>query len=879
MKTGNLKLLAAAGIVLFADGFVRADGVVRQLTSEPTTVAAPGALDDAGTFVYTGSSADLLGTNPGHAFQVWRFAAATGAATQVSDDPRGLAAVVSVSDDGGWLAFASPADPLGTNPDRSLELFVMRSDGTEVSQLTNDPAPNAGSVGSAVISGDASRIVFTANTDPLGTNPSNRTEIFVIDRTGANLRQLTQAVSGAPGSLGISDDGTRIVFSHSGDLLGTNADLGGEIFAILADGTGLRQLTNTPGPYDAGSPAFAGNGSRIAFQSNADPFGTNLNHWTEIFAVDWAGTGLRQVTRTTTVLGITGDPASQAPSITDDGQTIVYFSNQSAIFPPVNIDGNFEVFKIRFDGTNRVALTSSALDAGSLLPIVAGAGGRIAYYDVGTTIDFRAMDGNGGGKVTLASFDLKFLAEPDVTPDGARAVFTRSTGLFGGAQVWKVETDGTGYSQVTALASGSASSPTVTDGGQTIVFAADSDPTGGNGDLSSEIFSIAADGTGVAQLTSAPSGSSSNPVAAQGGTKVVFDSDADLTGGNPDASREIFVVDRSGLAIVQLTSGPAGTTSRNPRIDEAGVWVAFESNADLDGGNPDGSYEIWRVRTDGTGLLRITGDPVLGAGSPDIAADGSLISFSTTADPLGTNPEGNPEVFVFEPATSTLRQLTAFATGSSGGARMSRDGAWVVFSSNAPVFETDPDDPTDLYRVPSAGGPVERIGGLRVGALGGVSALLGGGGGAAAVDANGALSLFSGIGDFTLGNPDGLSEVWAIDRDAVPEFTVSKDSPTVLKWSVESGPVRYDAIRGDVASLRFLGGEVDLGAVVCLENDSPDTETVGFGDSEEPLPGQVFFFLYRGSQGLSAGPGSYGTSRDALERVAGAGDCQGTFRF
>jgi Tol biopolymer transport system component len=878
MNIGRSSFVVAAGIVLFVGGFVRAEGLVRQLTSEPTTVAAPGALDDAGTFVYTGSSADLLGTNPGHAFQIWRFAAATGAPAQVTNDPRGVAAVVSVSDDGTWLAFASPADPLGTNPDRSLELFVMRSDGTEIAQLTSDPAPNAGSVGSVVLSGDGSRVVFTANTDPLGTNPSNRTELFVIDRTGANLRQLTQTVSGAPGSVGIGDDGTRIVFAHSGDLLGTNADLGGEIYAILADGTGLRQLTDTPEPYDASAPSFAGNGSRIAFQSNADPFGTNPNHWTEIFAIDWAGTGLRQVTRTTTVLGITGDPTSQAPSITDDGQTIVYFSNQSAIFPPVNLDGNFEVFKIRFDGTNRVALTSSALDAGSVLPIVAGGGGRIAYYDVGTTIEFRAMDGSGGGKVTLAPFDLKFLAEPDVSPDGARAVFTRSTGLFGGAQVWKVETDGTGYSQVTTLASGSASAPTVADGGQTIVFAADSDPTGGNSDLSSEIFSIAADGSGVMQLTSAASGSSANPVAAQGGTKVVFDSDADLTGGNADASREIFVVDRSGLAVVQLTNGPAGTTSRNPRIDDAGSWVVFESNADLDGGNPDGSYEIWRVRTDATGLQRITGDPVVGASSPDIAADGSLISFSTSADPLGTNPEGNAEVFVFEPAISALRQLTEFATGSSGGARMSRDGAWVVFSSNAPVFETDPDDPTDLYRVPSAGGAVERIGGLRVGALGGVGTLLGGGGGAAAADTTGDLSVFSGIDDFTLGNPDGLSEVWAIDREGVPMFAVGKDSPTILRWSVESGPVRYDAIRGDVANLRFLGSEVDLGPVVCLENDSPDTDTVGFGDSEEPLPGQVFFFLYRGSQGLSAGPGSYGTSRDGRERVAGT-DCQGTFRF
>lgn len=848
--------------------------VVRQLTREITTVAAPAALDDLGTVVYTGASADLLGTNPGHAFQIWRFDPVSGAAIQVSNDPRGFAATVSVSDDGQWLAFPSVADPLGTNHDRSAELFVMRPDGTGLAQLTNDPSVTAGSVGAVAIAGSANRVAFVANTNPLGTNPGNRSELFVIDRSGANLRQLTAAASGSIGGISISDDGARIVFTHSGDLLGTNADLGNEIFAVNADGTGLRQLTNIPAPYAASAPSLSGNGARVAFQSNADPFGTNLLHQTEIFVVDWAGTGLRQLTRTTTVIGITGDPASQSPSITDDGLRVVYHSNQSAIFPPVNVDGNFEIFRIQADGTGRTALTSTFLDAGSLFPVVAGGGGRIVYYAVGTTVALRAIDGNGTSGRDLVPFDLKFLGSADVTPDGTRAVFTRSTGLFGGAQVWRVETDGTGLAQVTFLSSGSASSPSIASDRETLVFAADSNPTGGNGDLSSEIFRIRADGTGITQLTSGPAGtSSSNPVVAKDGAVVVFDSDANLTGGNADLSREIFKVglDRTGL--LQLTSGPAGTTSEAARVDGAGTWVVFESNADMDGGNPDGSYEIWRVRTDGSGLARITGDPVVSSRSPDVSADGSRIVFHTPANPLGTNPEGNSEVFVYEPGTATLRQLTSFATGGSGRARLSRDGAFVHFSSSAPVFESDPDQPNDLFRVPAAGGAIERIGALRSGAVGGVSVLGDGGGAGLAADTTGAVVLFGGVGDFTLENPDGLPEIWAIDRRIRSVLEVGKPSPTVLRWQAEAGPVRYDAIRGDVASLRFLGGDVDLGAVVCLENDSPDNETVGFGDAADPAPGQAFFFLYRGTQGIGAGPGSYGTSRDGRTRVAGAGDC------
>lgn len=848
--------LALVSVVVLLAVDVRAAGVVRQLTSEVTTVAAPASIDDAGTAVYTGASADLLGTNAAHAFQLWKFDPVTGAATQLSSDPRGFGATVSVSDDGTWLAFPSPADPLGTNHDRGIELFVMRSDGTQLAQLTNDPAPNGGSVGSVAISGNGSRIAFTSNTNPLGTNPANRSELFVIDRTGANLRQLTAATTGSIGGISVSDDGTRIAFSHSGDLVGANADLGGEIFAILSDGTGLRQLTTTPAPYAAGAPSLAGGGSRVAFQSDADPVLTNANHQDEIFAVDWAGTGLRQVTRTTVFLGFLGAPGSQSPSITDDGVTIVYHSNQSALFPPLNLDGNYEVFKIRFDGTSRTVLTSTAFEAGSLLPVVSGSGNRIAFYAVGTNVALRVIDGAGGSGRDLVSFDLRLVGDPAIAPDGSRSVFTRSTGLFGGAQVWRVEADGTGLAQVTALASGSASSPSIAADRNTIVYAADANPTGGNADGSTEIFKVLADGSGTVQLSNGASGTtSSSPAVAANAPVVVFASDADLTGQNADASTEVFKANLDGSGVAQLTNGAAGTTSAAPRVDASGTWVAFESNV-------TGSYEVWRVRADGGGLQQLTSDALAPSRSPDLSADGTRYVWSTGG-----------QIVAWDDVTTVARALTAFATGSSGGARLSGDGTWVVFSSDAPVFEFDPDAPSDLYRVPFLGGGIERIGGLRFGALGGIGGLLGGGGGAAAVDGPGIVSLFSGIGDFTLGNPDGLPELWSIDRAAVPALEVGKDAPTVLGWSVESGPVRYDAIRGDVANLAFAGSTVDLGAVTCLEDDSPDTTTAGFGDPDTPLPGQVFFFVTRGSVGVDAGPGSYGTSKDGRERATGAGGC------
>lgn len=840
--------------------------VVRQVTDFKASVAGPGALDDAGTAVFTGTSTNQNGDNPRRKFRIVRFDPVTAAATVVLDAGEGVTPSVSVSDDGQWLVFPSPADLTGQNHDGSVEVFVCRNDGTSISQITDDPRVNGGSVGSAVIAGSGNRVLYLSNV-------SGRSQLYVVDRAGTNRRQLTNlGPTGSLGGIGISDDGTRVVFTSDADLTGANADLGSEIFTINADGTGLRQLTASPAGYGAGSPALSGNGAKIAFQSDADPFGTNVNHNDEIFAVDWAGTGLRQLTRTTALLGT---PAAQSPSITDDGVTVVFHSNHFALFPPINIDGNYEIFRIRTDGTGLRTLTSTLL-TGCLLPTIAGGGGRVSFYAIATlsggsnpddSPELAAMDGNGGTQRQLSNTTLIFTQDPDITPDGSRVVFVVNDRILGNNEIWRVQADGSGATAVTSLSSGNANTPSVSADGQTIAFASDFTGTG-NADASTEIFTIAANGSNLVQLTSGASGtSSSRPAIVRGAPFVVFDSNADLAGGNADGSREIFRVGLDGTAVQQLTSGPAGSVSQAPRAAEAGTWIVFESTADMDGGNADGSYEIWRVRSDGTGLARLTGDPVHSSRTPDVSGDGTRITYSSTADLLGTNPELNREIFVDEPAAAVRRQLTAFAEGTSSGPRISADGRWVWFLSDAPVFESDPDRPSDPYRVPAAGGSVERTGAGRSGLAGGIP-LDFGGGGALSVSSDGERAAFGALGSPTGANPDLLPEVFLVDRLATPAFRIGKPDPTVLDWTVESGPVRYDIVRGDVAA---LGPDGSLGPVVCVEDDSPDATTAGFPDPAPPA-GKAWFFVRRGSQGL-ADPGTYGSTSGGATRVPTSGGC------
>lgn len=850
--------------------------VVKQLTDSRASLPGPAALDDAGTYAFNGTSSNKLGTNPSNAFQIVRWDAASGAGTQLTTGTSSTSPLVSVTDDGVWLAFPSPLDLAGQNHDQSTEVFVMRNDGTSITQLTSDPAPNAGNVSSVFIAGGGTKVLFVSDCDYLGTNAAHQAQLFVINRDGTGLRQLTTTTTGDVGGIMLSDDATRALFVSGENLTGGNADLGSDVFVINTDGTGLRQLTSAPAGYDAVNAALSGNGAKVAFESNADLVtGSNTAHQSEIFVVDFAGTGLRQLTKTSNLLST---PASQYPSLTDDGLTVVYASNQSSLF--TNFDGNTEIFRIKSDGTGQKALTSTLL-LPNLLPTVSGNGTRVAFYTVSgsfgsnpeTAPQLVVMDGNGGTTRQLSDTHIVFQNSPAITPDGTRIVFTQNDRTLGNSQLYRIEADGTGFGAVLVLSSGQANNPSIAADRTTIVFNSDSNQTGGNGDTSQEIFRVRADGTGLAQLTSGASGTScGDAVIAAGGSVVAFDCDANLTGANADASREVFKVNLDGTGLVQLTNGAAGTTSRYPRVDESGTWVVFESTANMDGGNGDGSLEVWRVRTDGSGLERLTGDPTYLSRGADVSAAGDRIVYDSTADPLGTNPEHNDELFAYEPATATRRQLTSFAAGVSNGARLAGDGSWVWFSSSAAVFESVPGNPSDIYRIPFAGGAIERTGALRSGYSGGIP-LLGGGSSVFSIARDGQRAALSMLGDPVRRNPDFLPEIFLVDRLAVPRLTVSRTQPTIVTWDIESGPVRYDVIRGACAQLRGgVPGIAGLGTVACLENDSPDATTAGFGDATAPAAGQAFFFVFRGAQGL-ASPGSYGTASDGSVRAPDAGDC------
>ncbi|NMC54484.1 MAG: hypothetical protein GYA48_12700 [Chloroflexi bacterium] len=179
-----------------------------------------------------------------------------------------------------------------TDRDGNREVYTMGPDGKDPVNLTN----NGGDDTDPAWSPDASQIAFVSNRE---NGEEGGQFIYVMDANGNNVRQLShENDSNWPDW---SNDGSRITYTHQGD-----------IYVINADGSGQSiNLTNSPDQQDRQS-VWSPDGKRIAWLSGGD------NQW-NIFVMDADGGTVRQLTSDGKVADV---------SWTVDGQLFTHWDNR-----------------------------------------------------------------------------------------------------------------------------------------------------------------------------------------------------------------------------------------------------------------------------------------------------------------------------------------------------------------------------------------------------------------------------------------------------------------------------------------------------------------------------------------------------------------------
>ncbi|MDX6529932.1 MAG: large repetitive protein [Blastocatellia bacterium] len=175
-----------------------------------------------------------------------------------------------------------------------------------------------------------------------------------------------------------------------------------------------------------------------------------------------------------------------------------------------------------------------------------------------------------------------------------------------------------------------------------------------------------------------------NPSISGDGRVLAFESTEDIAGGGG--------TDRFRAIRANVASDPAaffqmgGTRAVAPAISQDGSRIAFTSKDDPLGTNPDGNSEVFLL--EGSRLIQVTNTSpgevatrvTNGNFQPSISDDGRFIAFSSNRDLAGQNSDGNLEIFFYDTVAASFTQLTN-TTGTVGAsdAKISGNGASVAY--------------------------------------------------------------------------------------------------------------------------------------------------------------------------------------------------------
>lgn len=376
MACGGKDSTAPAGPTPASLGIVAGDnqsGVVGQALAQPLVVkvtdrGSAGVKGATVSWAIAAGGGSLSATSSqtdaqGQTQVTWTLGVTPGVnqlgATVVGLTPVSLTAT-GVSPGSGKIAFVSGSD-----------IYTMNPSGTGVAQLTR-----TGDVSAVALSPDGSRLAFVRT---ISSYPG--WGIYVVHADGSAAVRITASneIGYAYSSLSWSPDGTGIAF----DRMWRNID---DIYAMSADGTGLRRVTDSTTLRD--EPTWSPDGMSLAFRV----FGPGCSG-IDVINVD--GTGLKGLTDCV--------PQSHQyfldPAWSPDGKKIALVGPQSS-----TSGDSTSIYLMNADGSGLTRLTNTpgTLDR---YPAWSPDGSKIAfvrgpYNNLGISFIY-TMNADGTGVVAL----------------------------------------------------------------------------------------------------------------------------------------------------------------------------------------------------------------------------------------------------------------------------------------------------------------------------------------------------------------------------------------------------------------------------------------------------------------------------------------------
>ncbi len=309
-------------------------------------------------------------------------------------------------------------------------------------------------------------------------------------------------------------------------------------------------------------PAWSPDGTKIAFSSDRDnPGGQGY----EIYAMNADGSSQARLTNF-----VEGDK-NESPDWSPDGSKIVYERVSQGIWV------------MNADGSGQTELTGPTIDDRD--PVWSPSGTKIAFMRAGVGV--YTMNPDGTGQTQISSTAGSCAGAPDEhlawSPDGTKLAFL-GVGLGGDTDIYVVNANGTGETNITNFAKADCS-PSWSPDGSEIAFYTFRDST----EIAEvEIYKVNSDGTGPQTNLTATAGSDAYPTWSPDGTKILYT----RTG----ISGDVWSMNPDGTGKANLSNSAEGDAW--PDWSASGAKIAFESDR-------HGAREIYTMNANGTGQTRL----------------------------------------------------------------------------------------------------------------------------------------------------------------------------------------------------------------------------------------------------------------------------------
>ena len=624
---------------------------------------------------------------------ILRRASVNGSGQQANDLSTG--AVISAN--GRYVVFESFATNLiHTDNSGQLYRFDTETGLLEIVSLTTDGSQIT-DVDAASISGDGNLVVF-----------ESEDQILLRNITLGETSPISNGSGGVDPDDAlyqprISADGGHVVFySFASNLVPDDTNNRRDIFIhdlSQDDTTRIMGHDGEEPSADSADPVISSDGRWITFSSGASNLLEGGSSTTQdVYLYDSVSDTLQRISEDES--GIGGNWNSGSPAISNDGRFIVFVSEADNLIPGLG-ERERRIFlydRVRDDLSHVATDASEPSD-----PCVDHDGNTVS-------IAFITSD-----HPLIPSYvnDSQLILEQLGVEDPSRA---------GGGLATSRVVSGSQPPLPTSIATEQSFDLAISAGGQYVTFMSDAGNLIGTSPGSDEVLRLNLD-TGLIDIASLdlsglPSTSGRSPTISLNGRRVAFRSGAsdlviDDNNGRPDIFVHDFVLNQTRRASIATDGSESNQVSDQPVISADGSTVAFRSEADnLVADDSNGEEDIF-VHHLMSGVTERVSISTLGveaderSDQPDISANGRYVVFQSRGHLLddGQPPTNTRQIWLrdLQLGETELISKTAdgkMASGFSYDPKLSANGRWVMFTSDAvldPAFPSLPGEVTYLH--------------------------------------------------------------------------------------------------------------------------------------------------------------------------------------